>query len=111
MALVKSHTLDTGITLPEAYFRVSQVEFNLRMGIGTDTEPAKKVSVEVEAFADKASRDLGMEPFCSWRYFINQTDFPTYFDYALQDAAGCNMVSLSYDYLKTLAEYSGAVQA
>lgn len=106
MALTKSIELSNGITLPNAYFRVSRVDMVLSVNLGSS------VAIQMETFATQAARRAGKAPIESNTYICGSgpSILPTegqeavsYYDEYFAPAvmeAGVNPISQAYAYLK-----------
>ncbi len=91
MALILSQKLSTGVTI--SYFRVSRVVIDRR---------SKSVTIAVEGYLDLENRTGGSSPVTEYVY-----DAPEL--YAALDKM--TPLTSSYDFLKTLSEFQGAVDA
>ena len=99
MALQLSYDDIFGNTNATAYFRVVTVNNgykNLTCG------------VNVEVYKDSAARQSNKAPLANLDYSTVGDEYATYFATSVLDVANHNIIKQGYEYLKSLAEYSGA---
>ena len=100
MALEKSYTTDGGVSLSEAYHKISTMRFR-----HWDENP--KVDIIVDIYRDSTARvDLTRVVYVS--YTCDGSDYTTYFSNAALDVENQNIRERAYTWLKTLEDYSGA---
>lgn len=109
MALTKKYESRIGITLPNAYLRISRVDMNMSVFLGSS------VAIHVETFATQSARQSGKNPIESNTYQCGSgpSILPTeegqeavsyydqYFSTAALKVEGVNIISQAYQYLKT----------
>lgn len=125
MALVQELTTEHGIEINQAYYRVEDIVISY---------PSKRAWVTVAVYASQDARHNGMRPIATKQIVaadhqefhntmsledgsINSellseiTQFSDFFSTELLSVEGANPVSQGYEFLKSLAEYSSAVDA
>lgn len=101
MALQISLTTNTGIDLDSCYCIIKEVEIN---------KINSRAMITVAYYANKNSRDNLKNPIKTKSHEINLNNFTTYFGTFLSDTSiNTNPFKQSYLYLKTLNEFSSAV--
>lgn len=103
MALVKSLLLDSGISLPEAYFKIQNVNVTL------PADETKFAEIRVYIYKDAIARQELRSAILTLSYVVSGTDYFTYFDYSTLNELDVNIVSQAYLYLKGLAFYNDAI--
>lgn len=103
MALQKQITLNNGVTLTEAYIKISLFEFSNK------ANDVSCVRLEVNVFKDKSARDEGRPEVTKFVHKISNPTFTEYFSLSVLNQENVNMISQAYNYLKTIAVYSGAL--
>lgn len=100
MALVGSYTDATGTTHPNAYAKV--VTFN-------DNRIANQAFFVVDIFKDQAARDAGNAPVGTVNNPINNREnvYEDWWSIPDLNQLNVNHISQSYEYMKTLPEWSG----
>ena len=90
-------TLDSGISLSAAYYRVEGLR------IANSTSP-KRVSFTLAVWSSKAARDLGKSPISGvpgeTQFIVAGEAFTTWFAPAVLNAEGVNPLSQAYLYAK-----------
>lgn len=99
MALVKNEELVTGISLTEGYYRVTAV----------DLKADKRAEITVSVYKDANVRKAGKLMIEDRVYVVSKTEFDTFFDVMVLDQVGNNPYKVAYEYLKTLPEFSTAL--
>lgn len=100
MALEKSYTDVHGVVHTNAYHRVTKLVTDLTTA---DTD------IEVSVYHDAAARTANKQPYEVKAYLVGGADYDTYFKYTAQDTVNKNPQSEAYVYLKTQADYTGAL--
>lgn len=101
MALQTSITLESGIELFNAYFKITQV--NLKLELKSDFN---SVEIHVSTFRDQQARQNELQPVLTLTYFAKGEEFKQFFSYEkLQDS---NIVRQAYFFLKTKLLFQGA---
>ena len=101
MALQTSYEDQRGTTYTASYWRV------VRLVIVKEPEEAE---IYVWVYADAATRKLTPSSLVvQFVYKISGVDWRTYFAVTVQDLLDKNMIKSSYEYLKTLPKFRGAV--
>jgi len=102
MALIKQIELDNGIILSDAYIKISNIEYNNKANDNNN------VKIYVNIFKNQQAR-IDMKPeVTKFIYNVNDPKFTTYFSLSVLNEINKNIVSQSYNYLKTLTTFSGA---
>lgn len=100
MAIKKTYLdSNSNVGITDAYHKILSVRYFNGM----------RASVYVGIYNSKADRDTGKGVHKTENYIVEGTDFTTYLDVAAIDVVNQNVVERSYVYLKTLPEYSGAI--
>jgi len=102
MALTKQITLNSGVTLPEAYIKISEISFFNSINLNS------YILIRVCIFNSKADRDVKRPEVIQLSYKVTGDDFTQYFDLNVLKQLDKNIVSQGYEYLKTMAFYSDA---
>jgi len=98
MALQKSVEQNNGIIV--TYHRVIQIYIN---------QVSKNVSITVGSYLSKEIRDVNKSPVINKNYILESSDFDTYFTDSVLLTADKSSVKQAYLYLKTLNEFSNAI--
>jgi hypothetical protein len=101
MALQKSIDLMNGINLPEAYIKISSIEYN-----NADT---LSVRLSVDIFKDQDSRNSKKPEVVKYDYTISGDNFTTYFSLNVLSQDGKNILQQGYEYLKSIDFYKDAI--
>lgn len=97
MALINGITLDSGITLPNAYIKIEIINMmNTRW-----------CDISVNIYKDQAARDDELSPVASLVHRCID-DYYEYFNLNKLNELDVNVVSQSYEWLKTLDYYVGS---
>lgn len=101
MALQLSYTNDrTGDIYPEAYHRVDELSLVNK----------QSATILVNVYGDALRKASGKLPVDIRRtYILVSPDFDLYFATAVLDRPRSNPIKKSYEYLKTLPDYAGAL--
>jgi hypothetical protein len=67
-----------------------------------------RMSIHIDIFKDATARSENKAPVGNRSYTVKDSEYDTYFDAAVLDVVAQNHIERSYEYLKTLSEYSGA---
>ena len=87
---------DTYVTKADAYIRVERVVSRI----------ATKLVISISVYADLAQYNDGDgAPIDTKRYVVDGTDYTTTY----MNGTGINLFAKAYTYLKTLPEFSGAI--
>lgn len=100
MGLQKEIKLDTGIYLPEAYIIIISCNYICRY----------HTSVKVEVFKDHKSYQDRMKCITTLTHVCTDK-FKEFFSTDILNQEGVNIISQSYEWLKTLEFYKGADDA
>ncbi|RLB71278.1 MAG: hypothetical protein DRH04_02035 [Deltaproteobacteria bacterium] len=101
MALQTSITLESGIELFNAYFKITQA--CLKLDLNSDFNIAE---IHVSTFRDQQARQDQLQPVLVLTYFARGDEYKQFFDYdKLQDS---NIVRQAYFFLKTKPLFQGA---
>lgn len=103
MALQKQINLNSGVSLTDAYIKISSFEFSNK------ANDVSYVRLEVNIFKDKSARDDGRPEVTKFVHKIDNPAFTEYFSLSILNQENVNMISQAYNYLKTMAVYSGAL--
>lgn len=96
MAILKNITLDSGLTVANAYHKITKVNFS--------NFPDIKVSYLVVVFvSEKARTDLKS---AIKEFTINSSD-KNFFDFEIMDNENSNIMTKCYDHLKSLTDVDG----
>jgi hypothetical protein len=98
MGLQKELTLDNGIYLPEAYIKIISCNYIC------DYHTSVKVNIykDFNAYSDDKTSVTTLTHICT-------DDFNTYFDLTVLNQENVNIISQSYEWLKTLEFYKDAI--
>lgn len=102
MALEKNITLESGVNLPNAYIKVSEViYFNY---------PFRPSYVEIIAtiYKDQISRDSGFVEVTKFTHRCTSPNFDSYFSLDVLNEANKNIIGQAYEWMITMDIYSGA---
>jgi len=99
MSLQLSYEAATGVTHASAYHKITSLNHN-RTG--------DRMMIQVTIFADAAAKAASKAPVGNASYRVAGTDYDTYFANSVLDTVDQNHVERSYEYLKTLDDYTGA---
>jgi hypothetical protein len=66
------------------------------------------MSFFVDIYKDATARSENKQPVGGASYSVGDADYDTYYANAVLDVTDQNHIERSYEYLKTLSEYSGA---
>jgi hypothetical protein len=102
MGLQKQIELESGVVLPEAYAKVATFYFYNTAGDNS------YVNIEVNIFKDKEARDAGKPEVAKFVHKCSNPKFTEYFSLSVLNDVDKNMISQSYEWLKTMSIYSGA---
>jgi len=105
MALIKQIELDNGIILTDAYIKIETFSFYNKSG---DNSYAL---IEVNIFKDQQARLDGKPEVSKFIYKCTDPNFSLYFSLSALNNVDVNMISQSYEWLKTMNTYSGATDA
>lgn len=100
MALQKQHSSPTGDEYLTAYFRVFAIKLDYQ---------TSQAIIEVYGYKDATARTAGKQQIVYKGYQVNDAVFSNYFAPSTLDSA--NPIKKAYEYLKTLAEYIGSIDA
>lgn len=100
MALQQDVTITGGIDVPTAYHRIVIVNINVEL---------QNADIFVKIYKDQTSRQNGIDPVTSKTYHIDGTNFTTYLTSDDCNPLDRNHVYQTYEYLKTLPDYVGAI--
>jgi len=101
MALQTQFEFDNGIILPETYVKISAVTYN---------NSEKIVNIVIVLFKDISAYNNNKSEVISLEYFCdNPTEFDTYFGITVLNKVDVNHLSQAYTWLKTLPEFSSAI--
>jgi hypothetical protein len=131
MALIKAHTLNNGIQAPNAYHIISKVTTFKRTVDLPDPSNARPAnapdwvwkagyygSISIAIYFDKASRLAGYDPIAARASTASNapTDYrgiiesdPT-LNFTINLSSTLNEIEQAYEYIKTLAYYSDAIE-
>lgn len=98
MALQMSYTSQYGSIHPSAYFKVSYLEVKASTSL---------VDIFVEIFNSAADKDK--TPLSKAIYCMCESDYATYLSPSAIDPESKNHIQQSYEYLKTLPDFTGAL--
>ena len=98
MGLTKQIELDTGIILPNAYIKIISCTYIHRY----HTSIKVAIYKDINAFVDGKKEITSFSHICT-------TDFVEYFSLVTLNQKDKNIISQSYEWLKTLDFYNGAV--
>jgi hypothetical protein len=96
MAILKNITLDSGLTVPSAYHKITKVNFS--------NFPDIKVSYLVVVFVNQQAR-IDLKSAVK-EFTINSSD-KNFFDFDIMDNENSNIVTKCYDHLKSLTDVNG----
>jgi len=115
MALQKSIVLDSGVTLPNGYIKISGINLTYN----------DSVVILIETYMDQQSFLDGKKPVSnSYKTcvdhkegvvqngkmtFVWKNDYTDYFDLSLLNQIDNNVIKQGYIYLKTLSDYADAI--
>ena len=99
MALQKDIEFDTGVTLDDAYIKITSIVFNY--------QSPRSVSIRVSIFRNSASYSSGKPEVERLEYICREPEYTTYF--ANEKFTEGDPQALAYEYLKTMDFYSGAL--
>lgn len=102
MALIKNITLESGINLPTAYIKISEVNYQ------NYAYQASYVELVISVFKDQAARSAGKVEVVKFVHRCTGTPFETYFQLSVLSEEGKNVINQGYNWLLTLNTYSGA---
>jgi len=103
MALIKQIELENGIILSEAYIKIETFKFYNKAG---DNSYAK---IEVNIFKDQQARLDGKPEVAKFIYKCTDPNFSLFFSLSILNNVDNNMISQSYEWLKTMNTYSGSI--
>ena len=102
MALKKQVTLDSGVTLEEAYIKIRSLEcFN-------HSNYDSYVIINVAIFFNQEARNSHKPEVITFSYKVTGDAFTQYFAFNVIKQEGVHPVSQAYLYLKTLSFYADA---
>ena len=106
MALQKSYDHESGINLPNAYHKVSNVSY--------DNADSGLINFSVSIYADSSARLNGNPSVTRFSYGSNtitgnvdSSSFEQYFSISAMDATNANIVKNVYEYMKTQSDING----
>jgi len=99
MALQLSYDASTGATHSTAYHKITRLN-NDRDG--------SRMTIQVSIYKDSTAKTDGKTPVGMAVYTVSDSDYTTYYANAVLDTVSQNHIERSYEYLKTLSDYSGA---
>jgi hypothetical protein len=102
MALIKNLTLESGINLPTAYLKISEVNYK------NYAYQASYVELIISVFKDQDARESGKVEVIKLVHRCSSTDFNVYFQLSVLSEEGKNVINQGYNWLLTLDTYSGA---
>lgn len=102
MALIKYILLDSGITLPEAYVKIVNVEYSNKVGEPPFAQIKLNIYKDQQARVDERPEVITMEFRCSGN------DFDNYLSLSVLDEVDKNLISQCYSWLKTTKLFSGS---
>lgn len=102
MALVKNITLESGVNLPNAYIKVSEVIYY------NYAYRTPYVDVIVSVFKDQAARESGKVEVFQFNHRTPSAVFTSYFTLDILSEEGINVISQAYTWMLTMDIYSGA---
>ena len=102
MALTKQITLNSGITIENAYIKVFSITYF------NNASYDSYVKFNVNIFFNQDARNQGKPEVIAFPYQVSGEDFDVYFDFNVLKQAEKNIVSQAYEYLKSLSFYSDA---
>lgn len=100
MALQMDKKLDSGIDLPDAYYKIIMIDYRPILN---------ETYITLHMYKDDTARITNKPPVDDVVYSITGAEFSNIFNIDNMNAAGNNILKLSYDYLKTLPEFSGSI--
>jgi hypothetical protein len=96
MAIFKSVILDSGLTVPNAYHKITKVNFS--------NFPDIRVIYHVTVFVNQEARNL-LKPAIK-EFNISSVD-KTFFDFDIMNNENSNIIVKCYDHLKTMTDVDG----
>lgn len=102
MALVMAVSFPTGIELPSVYHRVTRADLDYEY---------KMAYMTIKLFKDEQARNDGKYNISESVHAIYSDQFDVYFDSELLSGEGKTVIGSCYEYLKTLPEFAGAIDA
>jgi hypothetical protein len=100
MALVKDKTFRSGVELPSAYFRVTRVDIDKASG---------QAYITVYVYKDADSRSQYKDIVESSVYSVTIEEFNDIFSIVEMDKNGENPFKIAYKYLRSLPEFTDAI--
>lgn len=97
MALTKNLTLSSGINLPNGYIKIKSV--TIINGV--------KAEIKVDIYKDQPARNDNKTPVASFSHLC-VNEYYDYYHLDILNQVNINVISQSYEYLKTLPFYSDA---
>jgi hypothetical protein len=98
MGIQKNITLDSGVNLPAGYIKINTI--NIINGVSA--------IISVDIYKDKAASDDNKPSVVRFNH-ICSAEYHQYFGINVLNQSNVNTISQSYNYLKTLSFYAGAV--
>ena len=99
MSLQLSYDAATGATHASAYHKITSI---------SHSREQSRMMLHVSIYKDSTAKSEGKAPVGSASYRVADSDYTTYYANAVLDTVSQNHVERSYEYLKTLSDYSGA---
>ena len=102
MGLQKQIELESGVILPSAYIKISTFYFYNKSG------DSSYVNIEVNIFKDQQARLDGKPEVAKFIHKCSEPKFNEYFSLVVLNGENINMISQSYEWMKTMNIYSGS---
>jgi len=103
MGLQKRIELDNGVILENAYIKIANIALSNKSG------EESYVLVDINIFKDLQARIDGKPEVTKFVHKCTNSNFITYFSIPVLNAANKNIISQSYEWLKTMSLYSGSI--
>lgn len=102
MALTKQITLNSGVTLTNAYIKISEMSYVNSINLNSH------VLIKVCIFNSEADRNFKRPEVIQLNYKVTGNDFNQYFTLNVLKQLDKNIISQGYEFLKTISYYSDA---
>ena len=103
MALQKTITLDSGVTIEDAYIKLCEVNYFNKVG-----EP-NIVRLHVTIFKDRAYREANKPEVTKMYYTITGDDYINFFSLSILSQESKNIINQGYEFLKSLVFFADAI--
>jgi hypothetical protein len=100
MAFKKFKEMQSGIILPDAYYKIAKVEIDII---------AKRIEIIVNIYKDQESRNANYLPVESLSFAVYESDFNVLFNITEMDKSGINIIKQGYVFLRQQPEFETAI--